>query len=218
MQSLEQRGLLNRAVEFLPDDVAIAARTQRGQSFTRPELAVLLAYAKMSLDSELLASDLPEAPELAGELRDYFPSSVSSAHYITNIELLFDGLPEPIDLELDLANRALYWTDRGDPPRGNTVNRAAIDGPADRIVVEKQTHTLTLFRQGKVLKTYRVALGRGGAGPKFQAGDNRVPEGMYRIVGRNPHSAFHRAFKAPVSIPQDTVDFTYTWPRSASTS
>ncbi len=40
---------------------------------------------------------------------------------------MFDQLPEPIDLELDLANRVLYWTDRGDPPRGNTVNRAAID-------------------------------------------------------------------------------------------
>ena len=36
-------------------------------------------------------------------------------------------LPEPIDLELDLENRLLYWTDRGDPPRGNTVNRAPID-------------------------------------------------------------------------------------------
>src|SRR3954464_14298425 len=45
----------------------------------------------------------------------------------TDIELLFDGLPEPIDLELDLENRLLYWTDRGDPPRGNTVNRASID-------------------------------------------------------------------------------------------
>jgi sugar lactone lactonase YvrE len=45
----------------------------------------------------------------------------------SDIELLFDQLPEPIDLELDLANRVLYWTDRGDPPRGNTVNRAPID-------------------------------------------------------------------------------------------
>jgi DNA-binding beta-propeller fold protein YncE len=45
----------------------------------------------------------------------------------TDIELLFDGLPEPIDLELDPKNRFLYWTDRGDPPRGNTVNRASID-------------------------------------------------------------------------------------------
>src|SRR5947207_779976 len=45
----------------------------------------------------------------------------------TDIELLFDGLPEPIDLELDLKNRFLYWTDRGDPPRGNTVNQASLD-------------------------------------------------------------------------------------------
>jgi hypothetical protein len=46
----------------------------------------------------------------------------------TDIKVIFDCLPEPIDLELDLENRMLYWTDRGDPPRGNTVNRAPIDG------------------------------------------------------------------------------------------
>jgi sugar lactone lactonase YvrE len=45
----------------------------------------------------------------------------------TDIEVVFDGLPEPIDLELDLKNRFIYWTDRGDPPRGNTVNRASLD-------------------------------------------------------------------------------------------
>jgi DNA-binding beta-propeller fold protein YncE len=45
----------------------------------------------------------------------------------TDIELLYENLPEPIDLDLDLANRTLYWTDRGDPPRGNTVNRAPMD-------------------------------------------------------------------------------------------
>jgi hypothetical protein len=48
----------------------------------------------------------------------------------SDIELLFDRLPEPVDLELDLANRVIYWTDRGDPPRGNTVNRAPIDTKA----------------------------------------------------------------------------------------
>lgn len=45
----------------------------------------------------------------------------------TDIELLFDKLPEPIDLDIDFGNRMLYWTDRGDPPRGNTVNRAPLD-------------------------------------------------------------------------------------------
>jgi len=45
----------------------------------------------------------------------------------SDIEVLFEGLPEPIDLELDLGNRLMYWTDRGDPPLGNTVNRAPMD-------------------------------------------------------------------------------------------
>jgi sugar lactone lactonase YvrE len=55
----------------------------------------------------------------------------------SDIEVFFDRLPEPIDLELDHKNRVLYWTDRGDPPRGNTVNRASIDAKpqAPEIVV-----------------------------------------------------------------------------------
>jgi hypothetical protein len=58
----------------------------------------------------------------------------------SDIEVLFDGLPEPIDLELDLGNRLMYWTDRGDPPLGNTVNRASMDAdfskrPATEILV-----------------------------------------------------------------------------------
>jgi hypothetical protein len=57
------------------------------------------------------------------------PKGESAANR-SDIEVLFDRLPEPIDLELDLVNRVLYWTDRGDPPRGNTVNRAPIDKKA----------------------------------------------------------------------------------------
>ena len=51
----------------------------------------------------------------------------SSAANRRDIETLFEGLPEPIDLELDLHTRLMYWTDRGDPPRGNTVNCAPMD-------------------------------------------------------------------------------------------
>ena len=52
-----------------------------------------------------------------------------------DVTVLFDRLPEPIDLELDLKNRHLYWTDRGDPPRGNTVNRTSIDGQLTQDIV-----------------------------------------------------------------------------------
>ena len=55
-----------------------------------------------------------------------------SAENRTDIELLYDNLPEPIDLDLDPVNRMLYWTDRGDPPRGNTVNRAPMDQETEK--------------------------------------------------------------------------------------
>jgi hypothetical protein len=58
------------------------------------------------------------------------PKGESAANR-TDIEVFYDRLPEPIDLELDLENRVLYWTDRGDPPRGNTVCRASIDSKPD---------------------------------------------------------------------------------------
>jgi hypothetical protein len=69
-----------------------------------------------------------KGPEDAGQGRIFrasieIPKGQNAANR-TDIEVLFDGLPEPIDLELDLKSRMLYWTDRGDPPRGNTVNRA----------------------------------------------------------------------------------------------
>ncbi|MGY8684744.1 3-hydroxyacyl-CoA dehydrogenase [Bradyrhizobium sp. UFLA05-153] len=52
----------------------------------------------------------------------------------SDIEVFFNGLPEPIDLDLDLDHRVLYWTDRGNPPSGNTVNRAPVDAkPAQNI-------------------------------------------------------------------------------------
>jgi glutamate dehydrogenase len=76
MRDLERSGRLDRTLEFLPDDETLAARSAQGRGLVRPELAVLLAYAKMTLYEELLASALPDAPELADELRSYFPEAV----------------------------------------------------------------------------------------------------------------------------------------------
>jgi glutamate dehydrogenase len=73
MRSLERRGRLDRAVEFLPDNPTLARRQQEGHAMTRPELAVLLSYAKMALYDALLDSDLPEDPYFASDLARYFP-------------------------------------------------------------------------------------------------------------------------------------------------
>ena len=64
---------------------------------------------------------------------------------------------------------------------------------ADSIVVEKSTHQMSLFRNGELLRTYKIALGRGGPERKSQEGDARTPEGAYYIDSRNPQSGFHRA-------------------------
>ena len=76
MRAMERSGRLDRAVEFLPDDDALIQRAAAGRGLTRPEIAVLQAYAKNGLYGELLSSDLPDQPELRTKLLDYFPHAM----------------------------------------------------------------------------------------------------------------------------------------------
>ncbi|MCC6611267.1 MAG: NAD-glutamate dehydrogenase [Burkholderiales bacterium] len=75
---LEKSGRLNRALEFLPDEEALAERRARGIGLTAPELAVLLAYSKLWLCDELLASPFLEDPWAAAALERYFPIALST--------------------------------------------------------------------------------------------------------------------------------------------
>jgi len=81
MRDLERGHLkLNREIEFLPNEEAIAERAAAGLGLTRPELAVLLAYAKMELYDLLLESDLPDDPKLGADLALYFPPRLRDSH------------------------------------------------------------------------------------------------------------------------------------------
>ncbi|MFL5225373.1 MAG: NAD-glutamate dehydrogenase [Microvirga sp.] len=73
MQTLERQGRLDRSVEYLPDDMALTERMARNEALTRPEIAVLLAYAKLALYDALLDSGVPDDPYLGRELERYFP-------------------------------------------------------------------------------------------------------------------------------------------------
>lgn len=66
---------------------------------------------------------------------------------------------------------------------------------ADRIVVVKSAHTMTLYSHGQILKTYHVWIGRGPANAKQQQGDNKTPEGSYTIIGRNAHSSAYLSLR-----------------------
>jgi glutamate dehydrogenase len=79
MRDLELRGKLDRGVEFLPGDAAMKTLANDGKGLTRPELAVLLAYAKLDLDAEVLASALPDDPAFESLLAGYFPPAAVAA-------------------------------------------------------------------------------------------------------------------------------------------
>jgi murein L,D-transpeptidase YafK len=74
------------------------------------------------------------------------------------------------------------------------------DAVADRIVVEKAARRLTLFRNGQALKSYWVALGRAPVGPKEYEGDQRTPEGIYKVDFHKPDSDYHLALH--ISYPE----------------
>lgn len=72
---------------------------------------------------------------------------------------------------------------------------------ADRVLVLKKERTLELLSRGKVIKSYKVALGGNPIGPKTRQGDHKTPEGVYVLDRRNAHSQFHRAIH--ISYPNE---------------
>ncbi len=76
MQALEAEGRLDRPVELLPDDATLAERMRKGEGLTRPEYAVILAYAKLAFYDALLASTVPNDPYFDRELQRYFPAAL----------------------------------------------------------------------------------------------------------------------------------------------
>jgi glutamate dehydrogenase len=74
VRSLEQAGVLDRELEFLPSIEVFEERAAAGGGLTAPEFAILLSHTKIALSQALLASDLPDDPDLAEELALYFPT------------------------------------------------------------------------------------------------------------------------------------------------
>jgi murein L,D-transpeptidase YafK len=81
----------------------------------------------------------------------------------------------------------------------STINARPLDPPtpqpqrADSILILKKDHVMELLAGGKVIRTYKVALGQGGLAPKQREGDARTPEGHYTIDAKYEHSAYHKA-------------------------
>mgnify|MGYP002398907493 CR=1 FL=1 len=165
MTNLEGRGLLNRKVEYLPDDAEIAERRVAGRGLTRPEIGVLLSYAKLVLFDEIVASGLPDDPYFRQTLIGYFPPKMAKT-YAANIEA--HRLHREIVATL-LANDA--------------INRG---GPAFVVQLEDQSGATA----ADVVKAFVIA--RDGLGldrlyDEVDRLDTKVPglvqNGLYRRIG-----------------------------------
>jgi len=84
IRAMEKSGLLNREIEFLPSEEELADRRTKKIGFTRPELAVILAYSKLDLYEKLLHSTVPDDPYYEKDLLEYFPRDMQK-HYAKEI-------------------------------------------------------------------------------------------------------------------------------------
>ncbi len=137
IRSFEQSGRLDRGLEFLPNDEEISERLQEGRGLTRPEIAILLSYAKIDLYQALLDSDLPEETYFSTYLERYFPSVLGEryrphmdthalkrqivATYITN------NMLDSVDLTLVRRFMDQHNYPAADIARAYTVARDAFD-------------------------------------------------------------------------------------------
>lgn len=80
IRDLEREKGLDRAIEGLPDEETIQQRLHAGKGLTRPELAVLVSYAKITFTQDLLASDIPDSPEMQDWIINYFPSALQKKY------------------------------------------------------------------------------------------------------------------------------------------
>lgn len=93
IRHLETEGILNRSLEGIPDDGTLTEMASADMPFTRPEIAVIMAYAKIYLYKEVLTSDLVEDPYLEGHLLSYFPDKLRS-------DFMHDILKHPLRSEI----------------------------------------------------------------------------------------------------------------------
>ncbi|MEZ5955312.1 MAG: NAD-glutamate dehydrogenase [Hyphomonas sp.] len=136
MVSLEERGVLNRALEGLPDTGEMKVRAEQAHWLTRPELAVLLAWSKITLFDDLVASDLPDDPYFHSVLKGYFPSPIDGfGEAMDNHRLKREIIATVVaNRTLDMAGpiallrlREVTGADNARVVRGMEAARAALD-------------------------------------------------------------------------------------------
>jgi glutamate dehydrogenase len=166
VRELDVRDLIDRRLEALPDDHQFAERVRQGRRLTRPELAVVLSYAKIALLHDLLASDVPDDPYLSGLLSDYFPPA------------LRERFPD------DIAHHRLWREIVATTLTNGLINRMGPAGPLTLADVAGRPVTDVAF----AFMAARGTLGLAGLWARIDALDGALASdvqlGLYERVGQ----------------------------------
>lgn len=159
IHNLESDGFLDRTVEFLPNDEELTEREQNQQGLTRPELAVLLAYAKLRLFEDLCASNLCESEDLQIELQEYFPQELQNKY---PDEILNHQLRKEIIATI-LSNETI---NAGGIPFVNRINENT--GRAPEEIVSRTVITDRIFEIAKIRDQINALDNQISAADQFQ--------------------------------------------------
>ncbi|MBW0147103.1 NAD-glutamate dehydrogenase [Marinobacter arenosus] len=126
MRRLESEGKLDRALEFLPDDDELLARRERGTGLTRPELSVLVSYAKIELKQALAREAIVHDPRYAEALHSAFPASLLDAFPAAIAAHPLRAEIAATQIANDMVNRmGITWVDRVRNATGASIGRIA---------------------------------------------------------------------------------------------
>jgi glutamate dehydrogenase len=203
---LENEGLLDRELEFLPSDEELTDRRKRGGRLTRPELSVLLSYSKIRLYEQLLASDITEDPYLSGELIRYFPvplqekySEYMKEHRLKR-EIIATQVTNSLINRMGASFTLRMYEDTGAEPaeiaKAFTVAREVFKAREFWKKIEKLDNRVSADLQISALltmwnllrQTTRWLLNLPGRGLGIQAMVERLAPGLETLTGSMPKS------------------------------
>lgn len=204
MRTLEKAGHLDRAIEYLPDDETIIERMNKKIGLTRPEVAVLLSYAKITLYDELLASDLPDDPYMGQDLLRYFPQplrkryGVQIARHRLHREIVAtvvtNGIVNRVGITFVHECREKTGLAAADVARAYTISRevlamrdffGAIEGLDNKVPAALQTTMLT--ECGRLIERTTVWFLREGAHPlNIEAEIGAFADGVGQLAAQLP--------------------------------
>lgn len=122
---------------------------------------------------------------------------------VYSVRMLFDGVPVRLSRRRASVGLLFFFActfsgSRLDPSPQKSEK-------TDSILILKKDHVMELLSGGKVIRTYKVALGQGGLAPKQREGDSRTPEGHYVIDAKYEHSAYHKALHVSYPNAEDRM-------------